>query len=161
MSSSKFYDRYDLGQFRQAVEGTLEKLFKDGAPEHLDVRSVGHLATCLDKDGPNIKFLMFACLRETLGMDGPTSYKSSELLKEDSTVAAGMMRQLLAFNMDDERREFSAFYCPELKNWKAGSWTNEMAVEFAAFFDVYFKVKEDLDRAWDSRRCIQGSSCSE
>lgn len=94
-------------------------LFKDGASRHLDVASFSHLATFLDKDGPIFRLLMLACVRETL-RDGPTSTRFSELLEEDSTVAAGMMRQILAFKMNDEPREFRAFYCPELKKWKAG-----------------------------------------
>lgn len=103
----------------RAVEGTLEKLFKDGASKNLDFASVSHLATFLDKDGPIFRLLMLACVRETL-RDGPTSTRFIELLEEDNTVATGLMRQLLAFKMDSEQRGFKAFYCPELKDWKAG-----------------------------------------
>lgn len=107
-------------KFRKQLKDRWRSYSKDGASKHLDIHSVSHLATFLDKDGPVFKLLLLACVRETLRDYRPTSTRFSKLLEEVSTVAAGMMRQLLAFKMDDEPREFRAFYCPELKNWKAG-----------------------------------------
>lgn len=62
----KFCDRYDLGQALEAIEGTLKKLFKDGASKHLDVASASHLATFLDKDGPIFRLVMLACVSRDL-----------------------------------------------------------------------------------------------
>ena len=69
-------------KFRKQLKDRWRSYSKDGASKHLDIHSVSHLATFLDKDGPVFKLLLLACVRETLRDYRPPALGSASSWKK-------------------------------------------------------------------------------